>query len=426
MFIDNLIEEGLSAPSSALVYGVSRRLASLFPGRVILGTRDSDFRLLDFAAAEQCSLVPREAPFAAYSTYWAGLEGGVWQRPDNAWFEVRWQDQSLDVLMMSWPEGHCMSVHFWLMAASSEVARDFFAAVCAWGQEIRREVLVFEGGHWERSEELYAAIKSATFDNLILPAALKREVRQDFTQFFAARETYERYRVPWKRGLLFVGPPGNGKTHAIKALLNTVEYPCLYVKSLVTPWGTDHDCIREVFQQARRTTPCVLVLEDLDSIINSENRSFFLNELDGFALNSGILTLATTNHPERLDPAIVERPSRFDRKYHFDLPAPDERLAYIRLWQEELDPELRLSEAAVPQAVELTDGFSFAYMKELFLSSMLRWVSAPTRGSMDDVLAAQSGTLRKQMNSLAASEAAADAAGVAEDEAELPLPAQGA
>ena len=60
------------------------------------------------------------------------------------------------------------------------------------------------------------------------------------------------------------------------------------------------------------------------------NRSFFLNEMDGFAANGGILTLATSNHPERLDPAIVQRPSRFDRTYRFDLPAQRERAAYMR------------------------------------------------------------------------------------------------
>jgi AAA+ superfamily predicted ATPase len=56
-----------------------------------------------------------------------------------------------------------------------------------------------------------------------------------------------------------------------------------------------------------------------------ESSSIFLNELDGIADNIGIVTLATTNHPERLDLSIVDRPSRFDRKYPFDLPELPER-----------------------------------------------------------------------------------------------------
>lgn len=53
----------------------------------------------------------------------------------------------------------------------------------------------------------------------------------------------------------------------------------------------------------------LLILEDLDSLLTDQNRSFFLNELDGFAANEGIVTIASTNHPERLDPAISNRPS---------------------------------------------------------------------------------------------------------------------
>jgi len=90
-------------------------------------------------------------------------------------------------------------------------------------------------------------------------------------------------------------------------------------------------------------------------------------EPDGFAGNTGILTLATTNHPERLDPAIVDRPSHFDRKYLFDLPAVEERHAYIAQWNRSLQPALRLSGAAVAAIAARTDDFSFAYLKELFI-----------------------------------------------------------
>jgi SpoVK/Ycf46/Vps4 family AAA+-type ATPase len=150
-------------------------------------------------------------------------------------------------------------------------------------------------------------------------------------RFFDARTTYEEYEIPWKRGILFVGPPGNGKTHTVKALINSLDLPCLYVKNFRAPHGIDEICIRAVFDRARRTAPCVIVLEDLDAQLTPQNRSFRKNELDGFATNGGILTLATTNHPERLDPAVLDRPSRFDRKYPFDLPERPERQAYLAL-----------------------------------------------------------------------------------------------
>jgi transitional endoplasmic reticulum ATPase len=70
----------------------------------------------------------------------------------------------------------------------------------------------------------------------------------------------------------------------------------------------------QVFEKARAEAPCVLILEDLDSLINDNNRSFFLNQLDGLENNDGLLVIGSTNHYDRLDPAITKRPSRFDRK----------------------------------------------------------------------------------------------------------------
>src|SRR5215208_5224313 len=137
------------------------------------------------------------------------------------------------------------------------------------------------------------------------------------------------------------------------------------------------------------TTPCVVVLEDLDSMIDNKNRAFFLNELDGFQSNTGVVVLATSNHPEKLDASILDRPSRFDRKYYFQLPAETERLAYVARWNQELGRELRVSEIGATAVMRETEGFSFAYLKELFVSSMVQWMSTGASGSMDTVMLAQ-------------------------------------
>ena len=83
---------------------------------------------------------------------------------------------------------------------------------------------------------------------------------------------------------------------------------------LSTGWAGEEYAMMEVFWKARAESPCILILEDLDSLINDKNRSFFLNQLDGLENNDGLLVIGTTNHFERLDPAITKRPSRFDRK----------------------------------------------------------------------------------------------------------------
>jgi SpoVK/Ycf46/Vps4 family AAA+-type ATPase len=153
----------------------------------------------------------------------------------------------------------------------------------------------------------------------------------------------------------------------------------------------------EVFNRARMSTPCVLVLEDLDSMINNDNRAFFLNELDGFHPNNGLVVLATTNHPEKLDSSILDRPSRFDRKYYFQLPADAERRSYIARWNCELQPEMRVTEKGTARVVSETHDFSFAYLKELFVTSMVQWISSGGSGSMDEVILAQTKLLRSQM-----------------------------
>jgi len=82
----------------------------------------------------------------------------------------------------------------------------------------------------------------------------------------------------------------------------------------LTGFAGEEYAITQVFAKARAESPCVLILEDLDSLINDANRSFFLNQLDGLENNDGLLVIGSTNNFERLDPVITKRPSRFDRK----------------------------------------------------------------------------------------------------------------
>ena len=131
--------------------------------------------------------------------------------------------------------------------------------------------------------------------------------------------------------------------------------------------------IREIFVKARQSTPCLLIFEDLDSLITDRVKSFFLNEVDGLESNEGLMMLGSTNYLERLDAGISKRPGRFDRKYHFALPALPERVKYCDYWRSKLSNNRtvefppKLSEAIA----EITEGFSFAYLKETFITSLL-------------------------------------------------------
>ncbi len=447
MYKEQLIREALGLPLNAIEYYVSQILADHFPKKVLVEGGDMLFNLEEYIQTGLCTIDYQAIVYNQVLTHWrnpgisslnrmmppgivrfpnatTGMFAGstssdeeIVDRAKNAWLAVKWQEQDFDIVVMNWTEGNSHIYHYWIISESNESAKALIKVVCRWNAEIRGEVLVFDNGHWCKNSDLFQAIKNATLDNLILRGSLKEEISADLNSFFSARETYETYGVPWKRGIIFVGPPGNGKTHAVKALINSLHQPCLYVKSFKTQFNTDEENIHRVFERARQAAPCILVLEDLDSLVTAQNRSFFLNELDGFADNIGIVTLATTNHPERLDPSILDRPSRFDRKYPFDLPEIPERIAYISMWNEKLQSSLRISDAVVQQLSERTESFSFAYLKELFLSSMMRWISTQ-QGSMEEIMLGQIDTLREQMISAQALAAQV----VTEEPAELSTP----
>ncbi len=400
MGIENFITDALYKPNDYIAYHVGRELAELYPGKGIIEGETGYFDLEEFVRAERCEIVYESSIFNHIRTDWYSPNERLREAITNSWLNVLWRGQLLDVVILTFTEGCYSSRHHWIVADDKSVATAFFKEVCEWTSEVRGEVLVFQDGEWTKNKKLFNAIKSATFSNLVLVDSLKREIKTEFAQFFQSRDVYEKYGIPWKRGVLFIGPPGNGKTHTVKALINELGHPCLYVKSFKSEYGTEEENMRLVFARARTTTPCLLVLEDLDSMITNESRSFFLNELDGFETNNGVVVLATTNHPERLDPAILDRPSRFDRKYYFHLPAEAERQAYIARWNTQLQSELRLTAAGVTDLVKDTDGFSFAYIKEVFLSSMMHWLTAE-RASMDKVARAQAAQLREQMSAIA-------------------------
>jgi transitional endoplasmic reticulum ATPase len=146
----------------------------------------------------------------------------------------------------------------------------------------------------------------------------------------------------------------------------------LYVKSFQSFMGPEYS-IRQIFLKAREMAPCLLIFEDIDSLVQVSVRSYFLNEVDGLESNHGILMIGSTNHLERLDPGIAKRPSRFDRKYLFEDPSRDERVLYCEYWRNKLryNKKIDFPMEMCDRIADITNGFSFAYMKEAFVAALL-------------------------------------------------------
>lgn len=76
-----------------------------------------------------------------------------------------------------------------------------------WESQVHKSVLVFDSGYWQYSSELWQAVQSANWEDVILDEKMKRSVIGEITKFFDSRERYQKLKVPWKRGLIFHGPP---------------------------------------------------------------------------------------------------------------------------------------------------------------------------------------------------------------------------
>lgn len=195
--------------------------------------------------------------------------------------------------------------------------------------------------------------------------------------FFNGRDTYTKLKVPWKRGVIYYGPPGNGKTISIKATMHALlkredPVPTLYVRTLAGFGGPEYS-LRQIFNQARRYAPCYLIFEDLDTVITPNVRSYFFNEVDGLKSNDGIFMVGSTNHLDQLDPGIAKRPSRFDRKYLFPDPNEAQRTQYAQYWQGKLkdNNDVVFPDRLCAAVARITKGFSFAYMQEAFVATLL-------------------------------------------------------
>ncbi|MDP3274578.1 MAG: ATP-binding protein [Deltaproteobacteria bacterium] len=392
-------EEILSSPGELISYRLSKWMHTSNPGKYVLEVPGSFEELHAFLARFGTETTKDPRLHEQISTSWNTALNVREYFIELGRYFLRRDGEALTVLQINLPSDSGGTHNRLFVAAESrEIAEQFYSDYRIWEQTYGENVMVFDGGRWERDAELYRGVQASSLSQLVLEENLKTQLVEDFERFFASRELYRSLATPWKRGSLLVGPPGNGKTLAIKALASHLKVPLLYVKSFETRRGETHG-MRTVFDRARETPGILLVFEDLDALINDKNRSFFLNELDGFANNDGLCIIATTNHPEELDTSILERPSRFDRKYNFGLPATHERRRYLAQWFSTRPLDAQASEACIAQTARDTDGFSFAYLKELAISATMQFVNEREGSGFDSVLLSQLKQLRGQMSS---------------------------
>lgn len=165
------------------------------------------------------------------------------------------------------------------------------------------------------------------------------------------------------KGVLLVGPPGTGKTLLAKAVAGEAKVPFFsisgsdFVEMFV---GVGASRVRDLFAQAKKNAPCIVFIDEIDAVGRQrgsglggghDEREQTLNqllvEMDGFGSNEGIITLAATNRPDILDPALL-RPGRFDRRVVVGRPDLRGRIAILRVHarNKPLEPDVDLATIA--------------------------------------------------------------------------------
>ncbi|KAJ0017250.1 hypothetical protein Pint_10134 [Pistacia integerrima] len=206
---------------------------------------------------------------------------------------------------------------------------------------------------------------------------VKRELQETVQYPVEHPQMFEKFGMSPSRGVLLYGPPGCGKTLLASAIANECKANFISIKGpeLLTMWfGESEANIRDVFDKARRSAPCVLFFDELDSTAIQRGSSVgdaggaadrilnqLLTEMDSLSAKKTIFVIGATNRPDVIDPALL-RPGRLDQLIYIPLPDESSRLQIFKacLRKSPVSEDVDLAALA-----KLTVGFSGADITEI-------------------------------------------------------------
>ena len=173
----------------------------------------------------------------------------------------------------------------------------------------------------------------------------KEEVKE-LIDFLKNPKKFQKLGARIPKGVLLYGPPGTGKTLLARAVAGEANVPFYYISGsdfVELFVGVGASRVRDMFQQAKRTAPCLIFIDEIDAVGRQRGTGIggghdereqtlnqLLTEMDGFGENEGIIIIAATNRPDVLDPALL-RPGRFDRRVIVDRPDLKGRVSILKV-----------------------------------------------------------------------------------------------
>ena len=225
--------------------------------------------------------------------------------------------------------------------------------------------------------ETVVEVPNVTWEDIGGLENVKRELQEVVQYPVEHPEKFEKFGMSPSKGVLFYGPPGCGKTLLAKAIANECQANFISVKGpeLLTMWfGESEANVRELFDKARQSAPCVLFFDELDSIATQRGGSVgdaggaadrvlnqLLTEMDGMNAKKTVFIIGATNRPDIIDSALL-RPGRLDQLIYIPLPDENSRKQIFKsvLRKSPVSPDIEFD-----SLVRHTNGFSGADITEI-------------------------------------------------------------
>ena len=212
-----------------------------------------------------------------------------------------------------------------------------------------------------RGQLVFICVDTKVDDLMDFPDSTHDRILREIDDFWSRSDKFKEFGFLHRRGFLFYGPAGSGKTSIVNQIMSRIVKSGGVVFLCSSPQNMTDGLA--IFRQIEPKRRAVCVFEDIDAIINDHGEDRLLSLLDGENQVDCVLNIATTNYPERLDKRMVARPRRFDRVEKIGMPNADVRRVY-------LSAKLKASGDCdvIRDWVGRTEGLSFAALAELVIS----------------------------------------------------------
>ncbi|MFX1234787.1 MAG: CDC48 family AAA ATPase [Promethearchaeota archaeon] len=223
--------------------------------------------------------------------------------------------------------------------------------------------------------EVMVEIPNITWDDIGGLDDVKQELKEAVEWPLKYPKLFERAGIRPLNGILIFGPPGCGKTLLAKAIATESKSNFISIKGpeIFSKWvGESEKAVREIFRKARQAAPSIIYFDEIDAISSGRGEyagtqvyasivNQILVEMDGIEKRQGIVTIASTNRPDIVDPAFL-RPGRFDRLIYVQAPDFESRLKILEVHTKNMP---LAEDISLKHVAQITEGYSGADLENL-------------------------------------------------------------